>query len=103
VPGAIAGPPCHWETQIQGPGPGPPVWGLDGKLTTTLFCEKIIVAKYKEAKTGSDLAESSKEGYGSKSAVLTTTTMMVMIMMMNTESVPQYVSSPNYRTKSDDN
>jgi hypothetical protein len=34
-----------------------------------LFC-KGIVAKSKEMKTGCNLAESSKEGYGSKRAVL---------------------------------
>jgi hypothetical protein len=60
-----------------------------------LLCEKIIAAKYKEAKTGSNLAESSKEGDGSKSAVLP--------MMMNIASVPQYVLPPNYKTDSDDN
>jgi hypothetical protein len=31
-----------------------------------LACKNIIVAKSKEMKTGSNLAESSKEGYGSK-------------------------------------
>jgi hypothetical protein len=38
--------------------------------------KKIIVAKSKELKTGSDLAESSKKGYDSKMAVLPTVTMM---------------------------
>jgi hypothetical protein len=33
----------------------------------TLLCEKITVAKSNEVKTGPYLAESSKEGYGSKS------------------------------------
>jgi hypothetical protein len=32
--------------------------------------KEIIVAKSKEVKTGSNLAESSREGYGSRSAVL---------------------------------
>jgi hypothetical protein len=48
---------------------------LDARLTT-LLCQKIIFAKTKEVKTGSNLAESSKEGYGSKTAVLTTTVMI---------------------------
>jgi hypothetical protein len=43
---------------------------------TILLCIKIIVAKCKELKTGCNLNESSKEGYGSKRAVLP------MIMMM---------------------
>jgi hypothetical protein len=44
---------------------------LDARLTT-LFCKKenITVPKCKEAKTGHNLAESSKEGYGSERAVL---------------------------------
>jgi hypothetical protein len=47
---------------------------LDAKLAT-LLSEKITVAKSKEAQIGSNLAESSKKGCGSKSAVLS----MVMI------------------------
>jgi hypothetical protein len=39
--------------------------------------KKIIVAKIKEVKPGSNLAISSKEGYGSKRAVLP----MMMMMM----------------------
>jgi hypothetical protein len=50
---------------------------LDARLAT-LLCKKIIVAKSKEVKTGYSLAESSKEGYGSKWAVLP----MMMIMMI---------------------
>jgi hypothetical protein len=42
---------------------------LEAKLTT-LLCEKIIVAKSKEVEIRLNLSESSKEGYGSKSAVL---------------------------------
>jgi hypothetical protein len=42
----------------------------------TLLFEKITVAKSREVKTRSNLAEISKEGYGSKSAVLP-------MMMMN--------------------
>jgi hypothetical protein len=44
-----------------------------------LICKQITVAKSKEVKTGSNLAESSKEGYGSKRVVLP----MMMMMMMN--------------------
>jgi hypothetical protein len=43
----------------------------------TFLCNKIIVAKSKEFKTGCNLAESSQEGYGSKMTVLP-------ILMMNT-------------------
>jgi hypothetical protein len=44
---------------------------LDAKLTT-LLCEKgkITVPKCKEVKTGCSLAESSKEGCGSKRVAL---------------------------------
>jgi hypothetical protein len=42
---------------------------LDTRLITFLS-ENIIVAKSREVKTGSNLVESSKEGYGSKGAVL---------------------------------
>jgi hypothetical protein len=35
-----------------------------------MLCKKNIVAKSKEVKTGSNLAESSKEGYGPERAVL---------------------------------
>jgi hypothetical protein len=48
---------------------GSPGWGLDSRLMT-LPCKEIIVAKFKEVKTGCNLAKSSKEGYGSKRAVL---------------------------------
>jgi hypothetical protein len=48
---------------------------LDARLTT-LLCKQIIVAKSKEVKTGCNLAESSRQGYGSKSAGLP---MMMMI------------------------
>jgi hypothetical protein len=37
---------------------------------TALFCEKNNVAKSKDVKPGCNLAESSKEGYGSERAVL---------------------------------
>jgi hypothetical protein len=45
---------------------------------TVLCKKKTIVMKPKEVKTGLNLAESSKEGYGSKRAVLP-----LMMMMMN--------------------
>jgi hypothetical protein len=38
---------------------------LDARLTT-LLCKIVTVAKSKEMKTGSNLAGSSKEGYGFK-------------------------------------
>jgi hypothetical protein len=51
---------------------------LDAGLTS-LLCKKIIVAKSKEVKTGCNLAESCKEGCGSKRDVFP---MMMMIIMM---------------------
>jgi hypothetical protein len=50
---------------------------LDARLATLLCKRKITVAKSKEVKTGSNLAESSKEGYGSKRAVLPMMMMMI--------------------------
>jgi hypothetical protein len=42
-------------------------------MLTTLLCKnKYIVAKSKEVKSGCNMTESSKEGYGSKRAVLPT-------------------------------
>jgi hypothetical protein len=61
-------------------GPGPPGWGLETRLTT-LLCKRITVVKSRDVKTGSNLAELSKEGYGSKRAVLPM--MMMMMMRMN--------------------
>jgi hypothetical protein len=43
----------------------------------TLLCKRIIVAKSKEVKTRCSLAESSKEGYGSKRAILPMMVMMI--------------------------
>jgi hypothetical protein len=37
-----------------------------GARLTTLLCKRITVAKSKEVKITSNLAESFKEGYGSK-------------------------------------
>jgi hypothetical protein len=42
---------------------------LDARLMT-LLCKKIIVMKSKEVETGSNMTESSKEGFSSKRAVL---------------------------------
>jgi hypothetical protein len=47
---------------------------LDARLTT-LLCKKTIV-KHKEVKRGSNLAESSKQGYNKKRDVLL---MMMMV------------------------
>jgi hypothetical protein len=49
----------------------------DSRLTTSA-CNKTTVAKSKELKTESNMAESSKKGYGSKRAVLP----MKMMMMI---------------------
>jgi hypothetical protein len=49
---------------------------LEARLTS-LLCKKINVAKSKEVKTGLNLAESSKEGYGSKRALFP----MIMTMV----------------------
>jgi hypothetical protein len=53
---------------------------LDARLTT-LLCKQITVTTSKEVKTrwSTNLAESFKEGCGSKGAVLS---MMMMMMMM---------------------
>jgi hypothetical protein len=78
VPSGVTGPPCHWGTSVQGY--GPPGWGFDARLTT-FFCKKIIVAKSKDVKPGSNLAISSKEGYGTKRTVLQMMMMMTMIFI----------------------
>jgi hypothetical protein len=41
----------------------PPDWWLDARLTTLPFI-KFIVTKFEEVRTGTNLAESHKEGYG---------------------------------------
>jgi hypothetical protein len=56
-------------------------WELYARLTV-LPCKKVTVAESKEVKTGSNLAESSKVGCGSKRAVLP---MMMMIMTSNSD------------------
>jgi hypothetical protein len=75
VPGGITGPACH-RGDIKGP--DAPGWRLNARLMN-LVCEEIVVAKPEKVKTGSNLAESSKEGYVSKRAVLP---MMIKMMMM---------------------
>jgi hypothetical protein len=50
---------------------------LDAEITT-LLCKKITVAKSKEVETSCNLAGSSKEGDGSKRAVLPVTIMMMI-------------------------
>jgi sensor domain CHASE-containing protein len=47
----------------------------------TLLCKKMTVVKSK-VKSRSNLAESSKEGYGSNRAVLPMMVMMVVVVMM---------------------
>jgi hypothetical protein len=53
--------------------------GVGRKADGPCSVNKIVVAKSKELKNRSNLAESSKEGYGSKRAVLPVTKMMMMI------------------------
>jgi hypothetical protein len=43
-----------------------------GSKGTVFLCKKFSVAKSKEVKTGSNMAEFSKERYGSNRAVLPT-------------------------------
>jgi hypothetical protein len=55
------------------------VGGLDGRLTT-LLCKQITVTDVtepKEVKTGCNLAETFKDGYGSKRVVLPIVMMMI--------------------------
>jgi hypothetical protein len=48
---------------------------------TTLLCKQITIIKFKEVKTGCNLTEYSKEGYGSEKGFLPV--MMMMMIMMN--------------------
>jgi hypothetical protein len=72
---------------------------VDTRLKT-LLCKKIIVAKCKEVKTGCNLAESSKEGYGPKRVVLPMMMMMMMIMIHAIMTFPSplqaIIFTPNY-------
>jgi hypothetical protein len=45
VPGCITRPTCHWETEIQRP--GPPGWGLDARLKNLLF-KKLMLQNSKK-------------------------------------------------------
>jgi hypothetical protein len=54
---------------------------LDVRLTTSLN-KKNIVAKSKELETGSNHVQSSKEGCGSKRAVLPSMMMMVVVVCL---------------------
>jgi hypothetical protein len=47
-----------------------------------LLCKRITVAKSKEVKTRSNLAEYSKEDYGSKSVPLPVVVVVMMMMMI---------------------
>lgn len=58
--------------------------GLDTKLTTMLF-NIITIMKSEKVKTGCNLAASSKEGYGSKVAVLSMMMMVVVVVLYMTE------------------
>jgi hypothetical protein len=60
---------------------------LDSRLTN-LISETITVAKSKEVKTRSNLVQSSKEGYGSKSVILP------MMMLGQHLATAGYLHSP---------
>jgi hypothetical protein len=62
---------------------------------TTLLCEKIVVAKSKEMKPGSNLTESSEQGYGSKMAV----SPMMMMMMIPCKHTHVYIYTVKNRCK----
>jgi hypothetical protein len=46
MPEGITGQPCHWGTQIQGP--GIPGWDLDARLTPMLSKKKILLRNPKK-------------------------------------------------------
>jgi hypothetical protein len=58
---------------------------LDARLTA-LLCKIITAVKFKEVKTGCNLVEPSKEGYGSKLAVLPVMMMMMMMMIVGSNA-----------------
>jgi hypothetical protein len=51
-----------------------------GCKANDIALQKIIIVKFKEVKTGCDLAEYSKEHYDSKRALLPVTTMVIIIV-----------------------
>jgi hypothetical protein len=53
--------------------------GLGHKVDDLTVHKKIVVTKSKEVKTGRDLAESFKEGCGSRRAVFPVILMMMMM------------------------
>jgi hypothetical protein len=65
-------------------GPGPPGWELDTRLMTMLCLKKNIV-KSTDVKIRCNTAESSNEGYGSKTAVL------LLMMMMITNNAIKFI------------
>jgi hypothetical protein len=60
-------------------------FGVGRRANDLTLYKKIIVAKSKEVKTGSNLAESSKESYDSRRAVLPVMMMMMMMMIYKTQ------------------
>jgi hypothetical protein len=55
---------------------------LEAGRKATLLCKEIyIVAKSEAVKTGCNLSEFSKEGYGSKSAVFPVVATMMMLAL----------------------
>jgi hypothetical protein len=60
----------------------PPVVGVERKTDELALQLKNIVAKSKDVKTGSNLAESSEEVCGSNRAVLPILMMMTMTMIL---------------------
>jgi hypothetical protein len=74
----------NWDTLLLGninTGTSSSRLGVGRKADTVLYVKKDIVAKFKEVKTGSNLAESFKEACGSKRAALLLMMMMMMMMM----------------------
>jgi spore maturation protein SpmB len=55
---------------------------LDARPKTCLVKKGNIVAKFKEVKTESNLTESSKEGFGSKTAILPVMIIMLIIILL---------------------
>jgi hypothetical protein len=76
VPGGITGPLCHWGTNTE---TGSSRLGVVYKTDDLALKKKITAVKSKEVKSGSDLAESYKEGCGSKRPVLSLMVMMIII------------------------